>query len=780
MLDYGFYGYLFRHLRPAEGWVVGLLLTLAVLSLPWAVGAANWLPGASNLWLLAWLTMLVGLRLARARRARLLLGSAAVGIVVFTTVLIAGAVPRPSALMTLLRDTPAWLLGSRAGEWPGAEVTRTSAAALADFARRMLAWGAATRGITESQDTLPILWLAAVLLSLAALWAGWVFRRWRNATVALAPTAVLATAHYIFAPLTGVPFVLFVGAAIGLLAQARYLALVEKWARQGIDYSDEIHLDLNLATAIAVVLIPIAAWAIPMPILYGPARAAWNAFEQPREAAAAIARRALGPIQRPPVQGLFSGPTAVTDLPYSRVLAGPITLSEQIVFQVRTNDPPPISGMPAPPNRYWRTDTFDVYTGRGWDNTTWTDEAVPGVDINATLAALPPGGALVQRYTLSTDAPVAMANAPVAFDQPATRLRRAADDIIDVTLQARTYTVVSRLPGASIPQLRRAPPADLLGYVALPNSVPTRVRELAQSLTASQSTVYDKVMAVEAHLRAMPYTLDVPAPPPGRDVADYLLFDVQAGYCDYMATTMVVMLRSLGIPARLASGYIGGQYDMDSGAWRVTGQEAHAWPEVYFTGIGWVEFEPTPGRAPITRPEQEGPIILTGEVPRVEASRRPWLLALGALVSAAAVMAGVVTLRRAYRRARFARLPVAQQVRMVWGDLAQRAARLGHPPDPAQTPNEYAADLGRDLGGQSITVGPWQLDGHGVEAPLADLGHIYTATTYAAASPDATEGRQALAAWSQVGPRVWLLARRRWAEARRRASQLRSARNDSP
>jgi hypothetical protein len=82
---------------------------------------------------------------------------------------------------------------------------------------------------------------------------------------------------------------------------------------------------------------------------------------------------------------------------------------------------------------------------------------------------------------------------------------------------------------------------------------------------------------------------------------DYYLFDLQKGYCDYSATAMVVLARAAGLPARLVVGYVTGSYDPSDGTHIITEANAHAWPELYFPGYGWVEFEPTSGLPPIER-----------------------------------------------------------------------------------------------------------------------------------------------------------------------------------
>ncbi|HHW56178.1 MAG TPA: transglutaminase domain-containing protein [Clostridia bacterium] len=132
-------------------------------------------------------------------------------------------------------------------------------------------------------------------------------------------------------------------------------------------------------------------------------------------------------------------------------------------------------------------------------------------------------------------------------------------------------------------------------YLSYPATLlPERVKDLAYSLTKDKKTLYDKVKAVEEYLRQYPYSLDVPPTPPNRDFVDYFLFDLKKGYCSYFATSMVIMLRTVGIPARYVVGFRMPLLPSSDGRYRITTANAHAWVEVYFDDYGWVTFEPTP------------------------------------------------------------------------------------------------------------------------------------------------------------------------------------------
>lgn len=143
-------------------------------------------------------------------------------------------------------------------------------------------------------------------------------------------------------------------------------------------------------------------------------------------------------------------------------------------------------------------------------------------------------------------------------------------------------------------------------YLALPDGVETDVYALAGQITQDAQTDFDRAAALCAYLRsAYPYTLAQNVPPAGRDFVSWFLLDEQQGYCTSFATAMAVMARMVGLPARYIEGYAAVP-DSDSVA-RVTQQQAHAWVEIYFSGFGWLPFDPTPGTndAGGTRPSDD-------------------------------------------------------------------------------------------------------------------------------------------------------------------------------
>ena len=144
----------------------------------------------------------------------------------------------------------------------------------------------------------------------------------------------------------------------------------------------------------------------------------------------------------------------------------------------------------------------------------------------------------------------------------------------------------------TLQQVQEQFPNDL--YLQLPPEVNPKIRELARELTRTAPTYFDKVQAIEDYLRRnFTYTLDLPDPgaePP----LDAFLFTHRRGHCEYFATAMTVMLRSIGIPARLVNGYLGGRWNAYDRYLAVLAANAHSWVEVPFAGYGWVTFDPTP------------------------------------------------------------------------------------------------------------------------------------------------------------------------------------------
>lgn len=293
-------------------------------------------------------------------------------------------------------------------------------------------------------------------------------------------------------------------------------------------------------------------------------------------------------------------------------LGGPFINDDRVVFTVAT-----------PTRQYWKIETKDVYTGKGWIASDQASEGMMEIQYGEEhrIDAISLSDTPVREATFDFDIVYPHVVRPYGFlsmegegtgflryDPRLDKLIPYSEGLKEVRLPKYTikYTPASYSllelrgtkgiqGGAGLSALRKQ-------YTQLPETLPERVRNLAVELTAEHDNWYDKALAIEKHFRTGEFSYDqtrVAVPAEDEDYVDQFLFDTKRGYCDNFSTSMVVMLRSLDIPARWAKGYAPGQYkgtaDDDNRIYEITNNEAHSWVEVFFPSLGWVPFEPTKG-----------------------------------------------------------------------------------------------------------------------------------------------------------------------------------------
>jgi transglutaminase-like putative cysteine protease len=275
----------------------------------------------------------------------------------------------------------------------------------------------------------------------------------------------------------------------------------------------------------------------------------------------------------------------------------------------------------------WRVSALPDFDGNTWGLPQRSLEDTRGELSEARAGSVPNAQALT--VTALGGRLVPAAADPVGFDGEGVRFNDDTSTLVrtDRELEAGdVFTVSSMMPTFSPDQLRAAgsvaPPDPI--YLTLPQDFPVSVREQAEAATASASNAYDRARTLQDWFRTnFSYSLEVPA---GHSVAAIEAFlERRTGYCEQFAGTFAAMARALGIPARVAVGYTTGVVRPD-GAYSVLGKNAHAWPEVWFDGYGWVPFEPTPGRgAPGAEPytgvppqQDDAPVEGAATAPTVE------------------------------------------------------------------------------------------------------------------------------------------------------------------
>lgn len=287
-------------------------------------------------------------------------------------------------------------------------------------------------------------------------------------------------------------------------------------------------------------------------------------------------------------------------------------LSDALVFTVD----PTITGRIGVPY-YWRVRSYDRY-----DNGLWATSVNNVEPLNANTAV-----ASFERYTsrinigfkFHPDRNLSMLYAPsipLTVSRPVSLMYDTNfGNLVDVTVVSvdpmvragETYEVVSMIAAPTVAALRGAgveyPEWVANKYLQLPENLPASISNLAREITSGIDNPYDQVVAVTNWLREnIEYSQVLPQVPQGADPIEWMLFEQKQAFCNYYATAEILMLRSLGIPARWVVGYAQGEYDPNARVYIIRERDAHAWPEVFFPKFGWVEFEPTASLDVITRP----------------------------------------------------------------------------------------------------------------------------------------------------------------------------------
>ena len=282
-------------------------------------------------------------------------------------------------------------------------------------------------------------------------------------------------------------------------------------------------------------------------------------------------------------------------------LGGSFVGDDTLVFQVVV-----------PREQYWRVETKDTYTSKGWINSSnKDDEQSFGADetIKHSINVGPDDAietALVTNFSNHTF--LLQPYGVVQYDVGGftTRMNRV-NERMRATEKVSNYSIDYSEPTYNYTELKDSkvvPNKEMANYLALPNTLPDRVRTLAQEITGMSVSAYDKARAIERYFGRNGFVYDtqsVAIPEKGQDYVDQFLFDTKVGYCDNFSTAMVVMLRAVDIPARWVKGFVTGErvesYQDGTALYDITNNEAHSWVEAYIDGIGWVPFEPTIGYA---------------------------------------------------------------------------------------------------------------------------------------------------------------------------------------
>lgn len=420
--------------------------------------------------------------------------------------------------------------------------------------------------------------------------------------------------------------------------------------------------------------------------------------------------------------GTASGDGPVSLDPFVSLRRSLVNNSSQEVLRYTTDDDDP---------GYLRMVTLTEFDGVTWRSSD------PAIRLPLTQPLPPPvrdegTDVSVHSYTLSVadltnrQLPVPFAATSVRGDlsdqwawDPATRTVSSQD----VSASGSTYTVSAYDIRPTRAQLRSAtgpPPAELAALTELPADLSPMVADLARQVTAGEASSYRQALALEKWFTVdggFAYSTSLDAGGGDDPVSAFLTERI--GYCEQFAASMALMARSLGIPARVNVGFTSGTRNAD-GTWSVRGRNAHAWPELWFDGLGWVWFEPTPrsdgtdagvvapsysdvpDRTPQSDPQPTAPPIpppvdIDPGANAATSASLPPVWPLIAIVVLTGAIAGPFALRWLRRRRRTHAPDPAERIEGAWQEVNDTARRFGIDSSQEFTPRDYAGWLRREV-----------------------------------------------------------------------------------
>jgi transglutaminase-like putative cysteine protease len=461
------------------------------------------------------------------------------------------------------------------------------------------------------QDPIFFVALMSVAFWIISSWAGFTLVRNQNYIGAVLPAAIglIIIQNYdsgVAGRLWFLAFFAFI--ALLLLGRLQFLQNKLSWRQRRIFLSPDNSVDLTSSMAVAAGLIIVVAWTVPASISsMTSAVKTWNRVTKPWHELSERMENAVSALESPSggkVGEFFSSQLA---------LGRGFPLSDLVMFEVEA---PEVPFEEKPPRYYWRGRTYDRFVNGQWYTSgTVREEYSPAVTdpFHVNVQAKTPAhfvfntGKTNFSLLYSPAQPIWVSRPGVTFAVPA---EEGQEDIVawhayPALRGGETYQLDAVLNNPNRQQLQEAgtayPEWVTQKYLQMPKDFSPRIQELAKEITAEAQTPFEKAILVTRYLREnITYSQTIPEAPRNKNQLEWVLFDHKQAYCVYYASAEVLMLRSMGIPARMAVGFTQGE--RDGNKYTVRRLNSHAWPEVYFPNIGWVEFEPTAGQAPLDRP----------------------------------------------------------------------------------------------------------------------------------------------------------------------------------
>lgn len=464
----------------------------------------------------------------------------------------------------------------------------------------------------EVNDQILVLVLLSFPYWFVSLYSGYQLTRYANILACILPSAgVMFIVHYYHYTAKDYSWMFgaFLFFTLLFIGRQKYLADKTKWAKERVLFSNESGLDINNTTFTVAATIIILAWFIPYTFtantsakdVWQNVSGDWFSSDFYENLFSSVNK------EKKPQAKNFQ-----TELG----LGTQTSQSDAIIFLVYA---PPVAQ--EYPRLYWRGQVYDSYEDGKWLITS-KDEARYTASRDIEIPDIQNRSRLTFTFDIYTETQIILFSAaqPISANHNTIALHEkisSADPEIDIlTLRASPALKIGDLVRVSsmmvnplVLELQTAsdeyPSWVLNKYLRLPDDFSPEIQTLAQDITEPYDNAYDKTIAITNYLRrTIEYAPAITIPEDENDPLAYFLFDLQRGFCNYSASVEVLMLRSIGIPARLAVGYAQGEPNIQNSIYTVRERDLHAWPEVYFPEYGWVEFEPTGNQEPLSRPTE--------------------------------------------------------------------------------------------------------------------------------------------------------------------------------
>ena len=477
-----------------------------------------------------------------------------------------------------------------------------------EFLFRIYDWGSAvvTGGI--SNDPLPFVIILVLTVSLVSFYSVLSTIRWKNPWLALLPPGFILLTNISYLSYTeNLELMVFLFVAILLIVQINFMRSLEQWRAEHRPWPEGISLQIFFLGIVTSFTLVTLAWLTPTFNNWRPVDSYFENITTPLQGRFETFNR------------VFAGISSKRDLPVhsfgeTMPLQASISLSNTELMEIETLSP-----------GNYRAAIYDEYTGFGWriSDTILVDSN--GTTIEAALFGTPltqsqlrePRSLTVTILNSTSNRRLLFHGEPIASDiSTKSIVSSKSNDIVGITSKDRlqpnmTYTTVGAISIAPIQSILNTtqdyPSHIKKHYLQLPPDLPGNIKNLALDISNSTEHPYVSARKIENHLRSnYPYALDVNRPPPRSDVIGNFLFTEKRGYFDHHASAMTLLLRTMGIPSRIATGFTidTNSFDISSKSYKISEVNSWSWPEVYFPELGWIEFNPTPNRPLIQRTNQ--------------------------------------------------------------------------------------------------------------------------------------------------------------------------------